>query len=145
MITPPHLMHDGDPATKYKFCTTDINENLKVSHGIAAEALATGVLAFFACGSWDSRNAKNTDSLGLKFGLCISMLCLAFIPYTGCSLNPARSFGPAVWTGHWDHHWLYWLGPIGGAVIAASLYRCLFSKNQENTMRDVGALNGIET
>ncbi|KYN17063.1 PREDICTED: aquaporin AQPAe.a-like [Trachymyrmex cornetzi] len=144
MITPSDLVHNGDSTTTDKFCTTDVNEAIGIGHGIAAEAFATGVLVFFACSSWDSRNAKNTDSLGLKFGLCVSMLCLAFIPHTGCSMNPARSFGPAVWTGHWHYHWLYWLGPIGGSIIATLIYRCLFLKNQENT-QDVETLNDIET
>ncbi|KYN37568.1 Aquaporin AQPAe.a [Trachymyrmex septentrionalis] len=144
MITPSDLVHDGDSTTTDKFCTTDVNEAIGIGHGIAAEAFATGVLVFFACSSWDSRNAKNTDSLGLKFGLCVSMLCLAFIPHTGCSMNPARSFGPAVWTGHWHYHWLYWLGPIGGSIIATLIYRFLFLKNQENT-QDVETLNDIET
>ncbi|XP_011063930.1 PREDICTED: aquaporin-4-like isoform X2 [Acromyrmex echinatior] len=144
MITPSDLVHGGDPTTTDKFCATDINEAIGIGHGIAAEAFATGVLVFFACSSWDSRNAKNTDSLGLKFGLCVAMLCLAFTPHTGCSMNPARSFGPAVWTGYWHYHWLYWLGPIGGSIIATLIYRYLFFKNQENT-QDVETLNDIET
>lgn len=145
MITPLKLMHTGDPSTINSFCTTNVNEELLVGYGVMAEALATGILVFFACGSWDSRNAKNTDSLALKFGLCVTVLCLAFIPQTGCSLNPARSFGPAVWTGHWNDHWVYWVGPLVGGIIAAFIYRCLFSvkESKENTMQDGGTLNGI--
>ncbi|XP_012543720.1 aquaporin [Monomorium pharaonis] len=145
MITPERLAHTGDPRTVSSFCTTNVNEALPVGYGVMAEALATGILVFFACGSWDSRNAKNTDSLGLKFGLCVTALCLAFIPHTGCSMNPARSFGPAVWTNHWEAHWVYWVGPISGGIIAALIYRCLFweTEDQENTKQDVGTLNGI--
>lgn len=149
MITPSNLIHDGDPKTINKFCTNDINnKEVSLAQGVAAEALATGILVFFACGCWDSRNAKNSDSVGLRFGLCITVLALAFIPHTGCSLNPARTFGPAIWNNYWENHWIYWVGPIGGSIIAALIYRCLFSpstKNQENTMQDVGTLNGIET
>lgn len=147
MITPPNFVHGGDlkNATFVPFCVTDVNTKLSPAHGAAAEALATGILAFFACGSWDSRNAKNTDSLGIKFGLCVAVLCLAFIPHTGCSLNPARSFGPAIWNGHWNDHWVYWLGPIAGAIIAALIYRCLFSPRAKSQENDVGTLNGIET
>ncbi|XP_018058448.1 PREDICTED: aquaporin AQPAe.a-like [Atta colombica] len=145
MITPSDLVHSGDSTTVVKFCTTDVNEAIGIGHGIGAEAFATGVLVFFACSSWDSRNAKKTDSLALKFGLCVAMLCLAFIPHTGCSMNPARSFGPAVWTGYWHQHWVFWLGPIGGSIIASLIYRCLFLKNQENTQERVETLNDIET
>ncbi|XP_011696205.1 PREDICTED: aquaporin AQPAe.a-like [Wasmannia auropunctata] len=145
IITPPRLTHDGDSNTAATFCTNNINSNLSGAQGLVAEAFATGIFAFFACASWDTRNAKNTDSLGLKFGLCVSMLCLAFIPHTGCSLNPARTLGPAVWNNFWEHHWLYWVGPIGGAIIAATIYRCFFLKSQETTTQDNGTLNGIET
>lgn len=140
-ITPENLIHDGTSRVNATppFCMTDINEKfISSGRGIATEALATGIFTFFACSSWDSRNAKNSDSLALKFGLCITALCFAFISHTGCSMNPARTFGPAVWNRYWEHHWIYWLGPLGGALITAVIYRCLFSpkKNQENTMQD---------
>ncbi|RYP09433.1 hypothetical protein DL765_008429 [Monosporascus sp. GIB2] len=43
--------------------------------------------------------------------------------YTGGSLNPARSFGPCVVTGRFDgYHWIYWVGPILGALVASGFY-----------------------
>ena len=50
---------------------------------------------------------------------------LVCIPVTGCSINPTRSFGPAVvasLNGNktvWDDHWVFWIAPLTGAVIAA--------------------------
>lgn len=139
-------MHNGDGETK-GFCTNNLNKVLTPGHGVAIEALATGILTFFACGIWDPRNKKDTDSVAIRFGFCIIVLCIAFMPYTGCSMNPARTIGAAIWTNHWDDHWIYWLGPIGGAIIAALIYRCLFwpdTKDEEDNM-NTRTLNGIET
>lgn len=44
-------------------------------------------------------------------------------PIAGASMNPARSFGPALLGGTWTYHWVYWAGPLAGAVLGALLYR----------------------
>lgn len=46
-------------------------------------------------------------------------------PVTGASMNPARSFGPALASGIWTAHWLYWLAPLLGAALAAAANRGL--------------------
>ena len=43
--------------------------------------------------------------------------------YTGGSLNPARSLGPAIFSNRWENHYVYWIGPIVGAIVAGFLYR----------------------
>jgi len=144
-ITPHSFLHDGNLTTAGSFCTTDLNENVTISYGVFAEAFATGVLVLFACGVWDPRNKNSSDAVPIKFGLCITALCLVFAPYTGCSLNPARSFGPAVWNVYWRNHWIYWIGPITGSAMAAFIYRWVFLPRTSRRDTPVENLNGIET
>ena len=60
-------------------------------------------------------------------GLTVTLCHLIAIPYTGCSINPARSFGPAVIMRDFKHHWIFWLGPLAGSVFAAMLHFLVFS------------------
>jgi glycerol uptake facilitator-like aquaporin len=43
--------------------------------------------------------------------------------YTGGSLNSARSLGPAIFSNQWENHFVYWIGPLVGAIVAGLLYR----------------------
>jgi MIP family channel proteins len=65
---------------------------------------------------------------GLAIGLTVAVEAAVMGPITGASMNPARSLGPALVAGVWQHHWLYWVGPIGGALLAVSLYQYLGQK-----------------
>jgi hypothetical protein len=56
-------------------------------------------------------------------GLSLFVAELMGVYYTGGSVNPARSFGPAVITQKFDsYHWIYWVGPILGAILASAFY-----------------------
>jgi MIP family channel proteins len=59
---------------------------------------------------------------GFGIGLTVAFNIMAAGAVTGASMNPARSFGPALVTGIWNAHIYYWIGPIIGAVLAALLY-----------------------
>ncbi|KAI4828451.1 hypothetical protein KUCAC02_022542 [Chaenocephalus aceratus] len=53
------------------------------------------------------------------------------IPYTGASMNPARTFGPAMVTWSWDHHWGVLGGSTMGGTLAAALYEYMFCPDPE--------------
>ncbi len=59
---------------------------------------------------------------GFGVGFAVAANILALGPVTGGSMNPARSFGPALVRGDFQLHWCYWLGPILGAVVGAFFY-----------------------
>lgn len=61
---------------------------------------------------------------GLCIGLVVGACILAIGPLTGASMNPARTFGPAVCGSHWTSMaWVYWVAPLAGAIAASALYR----------------------
>jgi aquaporin NIP len=59
---------------------------------------------------------------GLAVGSAVAADALAAGPLTGASMNPARSFGPALAAGVWTAHWIYWLGPLLGAALGVGVY-----------------------
>ncbi|MHB8322978.1 MAG: MIP/aquaporin family protein [Candidatus Dormibacteria bacterium] len=87
---------------------------------VGIEALMTGVLvlAIFSCTSF-TRSARFTP---LVLWIVIALLVWRGAPYTDCSLNPARSLGPALVFGSYQLLWVYLVGPPLGAVAAAGLF-----------------------
>lgn len=58
--------------------------------------------------------------------------------WTGGSLNPARSLGPAVFTGQFEtDYWVYWAGPLAGSAVAAGLYKLIKSLEYESANPDL--------
>uniref|UniRef100_A0AAY5EL77 Aquaporin 8b n=1 Tax=Electrophorus electricus TaxID=8005 RepID=A0AAY5EL77_ELEEL len=71
-------------------------------------------------------NGKSKSPLvPFMVGCTVLFNILAGGDVSGTCLNPARAFGPALLTNYWAYHWVYWVGPIGGALIAAALVRFL--------------------
>ncbi|XP_022746701.1 aquaporin TIP1-3-like [Durio zibethinus] len=62
----------------------------------------------------------------LAIGFIVGANILAGGVFDGASMNPAVSFGPAVVSWTWTNHWVYWLGPLIGAAIAAIVYDNIF-------------------
>ena len=61
---------------------------------------------------------------GVAIGSVVALAALFAGPVSGASMNPARSFGPALFSGQLQHLWLYWLAPGLGAALAVVACRC---------------------
>lgn len=62
----------------------------------------------------------------LAIGLVVACNILAGGAFDGASMNPAMSFGPALVSWDWTHHWVYWAGPLVGGGIAGIIYEHIF-------------------
>ncbi|XP_014365276.2 lens fiber major intrinsic protein-like isoform X1 [Papilio machaon] len=97
---------------------------------VAVEATLTGVLAMVCCALWSAHDASRPDrTASLKVGLTVAGLIYSGGHLTGASLNPARSFAPALFQGLTADHWVYWAGPLGGAALGALLHRALLARS----------------
>ncbi|GAB1864842.1 Aquaporin AQPAe.a [Camponotus japonicus] len=129
IITPAELFNDGNP-NSIGFCVTVVHPGISSVQAVLIEVFCTSFILCAACATWDPRCAHTTDSIALRFGLSVAALSFAASPYTGCSMNPARTFGPALWNSAWKDQWIYWLGPILGALLGTFAYQILFAERQ---------------
>ena len=98
--------------------------------GLLVEIILTFALVFVVFAT--AIDPKGLGHLApVAIGLTVLVDHLVGIPLTGASMNPARSFGPAVVANIWDDHWIYWLGPLIGAGIAALVYEFVFLNREE--------------
>jgi aquaporin TIP len=106
--------------------TPDLAADFTRTAGIVLEAVLTFLLVFvvFATAA-DPKGAFNKIA-GFAIGLTVTMDILLGGPFTGASMNPARSLGPALASHHWQNHGVYWVGPLLGGVIAGWLYNAVF-------------------
>jgi MIP family channel proteins len=89
-----------------------------------SEAILTFFLALVIFGVATDYRAQGPFA-GLAIGGYVAVAATGWGPIANASMNPARSFGPAVAANTWDAHWVYWAGPIAGAVLAAFVYQLL--------------------
>jgi MIP family channel proteins len=95
-------------------------KGITFAQGVVIEAVLTFFLVFVVYGSAvDSRAPKIG---GLAIGLTVALDILFGGPFTGAAMNPARVFGPALASGHWNGHAIYWLGPMLGGGLAGLVY-----------------------
>ncbi len=101
-----------------------ISADITLLQAIALEAIATFFLVFVVFGTAvDPRGPKVG---GFAIGLTVTAGILGIGPLTGGSMNPARSFGPAIVTHLFEGQAAYWIGPLLGGIVAALLYDKLF-------------------
>src|SRR5205807_3134462 len=113
-------VHDGTPM---------IGQHVPLMAALFAEVVATFLLVMAVWGT--AADPRHPNVGGFAIGLTIAADILAVGPITGASMNPQRSFGPTLVAtlqpgSHlWSTHWIYWIGPLAGATLAALAYHLI--------------------
>ena len=109
--------------------TPAIGADISVLGAIVIEAILTVLLLFAVFGTAIDRRAPKIG--GLAIGLAVAADILMGGPLTGAAMNPARWFGPAVASGTFADWYVWWIGPLLGAAVAALIYRYVLEERGE--------------
>ncbi|OAI41139.1 hypothetical protein AYO38_04455 [bacterium SCGC AG-212-C10] len=109
--------HDGDAGAS----TPHING---AGAALWSEIILTFFLVFVIFSVATDARAQGSFA-AIAIGGYVGFAATGWGPVANASMNPARSFGPAVAANVWDAHWVYWVGPIAGALLAAVVYELL--------------------
>ncbi|KAI1481268.1 hypothetical protein K445DRAFT_332004 [Daldinia sp. EC12] len=102
--------------------STSLGGGTSVVQGLFMEMFLTAQLVFTIF-MLAAEKHRGTFIAPVGIGLSLFIAELMGVYYTGGSVNPARSFGPAVVIGSFEtYHWIYWVGPILGSLIASGFY-----------------------
>ncbi|XP_053569720.1 aquaporin-1 [Bombina bombina] len=99
-----------------------LSDGLTSGQGLGVEIIVTFQLVLCVVAVTDRRRTDVSGSVPLAIGLSVALGHLIAIDYTGCGMNPARSFGSAVLTRNFTNHWIFWVGPMIGGAAAALIY-----------------------
>lgn len=104
---------------------TNLTNGTSIAQGLFIEMFLTALLVFVIL-MLAAEKSSATPIAPVGIGLALFTAELAGVYFTGGSLNPARSFGPSVVAGSFPgYHWIYWLGPVMGGILAGAYYKFL--------------------
>uniref|UniRef100_A0A8D0GQP5 Aquaporin-2 n=1 Tax=Sphenodon punctatus TaxID=8508 RepID=A0A8D0GQP5_SPHPU len=135
-LTPPHI--------RGNFAVNKLQNNTTSGQAVTMEIFLTFQLVLCIFATTDDRRSDNVGSPSLSIGFSVALGHLLGIYYTGCSMNPARSFAPAVIMGDFNDHWVFWLGPLTGAVVASLLYNYILFPNPKTLSERLAVFKGYE-
>ncbi|KAI7836311.1 hypothetical protein COHA_009819 [Chlorella ohadii] len=100
-----------------------ISKGFTTGEVVLGEAVMTCFLCFIVhMTAVDVRSVGNKGFAPLAIGTTVLLGHAVLLPVDGCSINPARSFGPAAVSGTWSNFWVFIVGPIIGAVVSVPLW-----------------------
>ncbi|KAI5659864.1 hypothetical protein M9H77_28657 [Catharanthus roseus] len=104
-----------------------LSSGVSVSNAIVFEIVMTFGLVYTVYATAIDPKKGNIGTIApIAIGFIVGANILVGGAFDGASMNPAVSFGPAVLSWTWTHQWVYWVGPLIGAAIAALIYDNIF-------------------
>ncbi len=110
--------------------TCVLGSNVTVIQAIIMESVITFLLVFVVYATVIDKRATPALS-GLAIGFVVLFGVMVGGTISGGSMNPARVFGPAIASGHFENHYVWWIGPVVGGVFAGMFYEILFSEKRK--------------
>ena len=103
-----------------------------VWNGLIVETVLTTIFVLVVLGTTSKTNGATNNFAGLAIGLSLVLIHLVGIRFTGTSVNPARSIGPALFAGGdaLKHLWVFIVGPFAGGALAAGIWKCIHPEKQ---------------
>ena len=100
---------------------------VSVTTGLIAEIVLTMLFVLVVLGATSKTNGATNNLAGLAIGLSLILIHLVGIHYTGTSVNPARSIGPALLAGGdaLNQLWIFIVGPFVGGALAACIWKVI--------------------
>ncbi|RYR58023.1 hypothetical protein Ahy_A05g023681 [Arachis hypogaea] len=100
-----------------------VTSGLGAGHGLILEIVMTfGLMYIVYATAIDPKRGSIGAIAPLAIGLIVGANILVGGPFDGACMNPALAFGPSLVGWRWHYHWIYWVGPLIGAAIAAIMY-----------------------
>ena len=108
----------------------DLQYGVSEVGGLLAEVIFTCVFVLVVLGATSKTNGATNNLAGLAIGLALVLVHLVCIRYTGTSVNPARSIGPALFEGGTalTNLWIFIVGPFAGGLLAALIWKVIEPK-----------------
>nr|QKE23106.1 aquaporin 14 [Acanthochaenus luetkenii] len=106
---------------------TRVPIEMNAAQALGMEVLCTFQMVFTVFSVGDQRRRECTEPGNLAIGFAHTSGVLIAGRFSGGCMNPARSLGPAIITGFWENHWVYWIGPVLGAMLAGMSHEFFFA------------------
>ncbi|NXY11541.1 AQP2 protein, partial [Pteruthius melanotis] len=143
------ILHEITPAgCREGLALNKLHNETTTGQAVTVELFLTFQLVLCIFASTDERREDNLGSPALSIGLSVAVGHLLGIRYTGCSMNPARSFAPApgwvLLTPLFSPPQVFWVGPLIGAAAASILYNYVLFPQAKTLSERLAILKGCE-